>query len=113
MLVDPDQSVLRTRLPPTSSADPTQAQLYKVWGAGMQLQPGETLEWPLLIHPTVTGKLAVHCLWYCEPTVRSAGERNSMPLHVMTPVVFHAMTCTAATHRSFVKLPFLSQHCCF
>ena len=64
--------MLRSRLPGSTTADPAQAQLYKVWGVGMQLQPGESLEWPLLLHPASAGKMTVHCLWYCEPTVRRA-----------------------------------------
>ena len=67
--LDPDQSVIRSRIPPTAAAEASGSHLYKVWGAGMQLQPGEALQWPLLLHPTEAGKLTVNCLWYCEPAV--------------------------------------------
>lgn len=63
---DPGQSVLRSRLP--NSAVDARCQLYKVW-PGVQLGPGETMQWPLLLHATSSGRLAIHSVWYCEPTV--------------------------------------------
>ncbi|GAX80359.1 hypothetical protein CEUSTIGMA_g7798.t1 [Chlamydomonas eustigma] len=96
-LQDPHQAVLQSRLPNTSTALPAQAQLYKVWGPGFQLQPGEKMEWPLLVYPQSTGKLNFNCLWYCEPmvpvsamrfrTLRHSSSLEVLPLVTVSPTV--------------------------
>ena len=70
---DPTQSVVESRLP--SSAYDCRAHLYKMW-PGVQLAPGEALEWPLLLHTRTAGRLLLHSVWYCEPAVSVLALRS-------------------------------------
>ncbi|MEW5318844.1 MAG: hypothetical protein WDW38_010029, partial [Sanguina aurantia] len=40
--------------------------LYRVW-PGVELQPGQSLDWPLWVHPKGAGQLRFNCVWYFEP----------------------------------------------
>ncbi len=51
-----------------SSRPSSSLQLYRLW-PGRELAPGETLEWPLWLHPRGVGTLKLPLVWYGEPVV--------------------------------------------
>ncbi len=51
--------------------EPTQSQLkggqtVVAWGANVILAPGESLRWPLWLHPRSPGTLVYHLVWYFQ-----------------------------------------------
>lgn len=63
--------------------------LYRVW-TGFELQPGQSLDWPLWVHPKGAGQMRFNCVWYFEPTVSRvallSGFSISDPCYTLLPI---------------------------
>ena len=71
----PDDAFKTLRAEPVPVESFRDGQALYALGPGARLAPGESLRWPLWLHPRAAGELAFHYVWHYEPEEPVDGMR--------------------------------------
>ena len=71
----PDDAAKALRAEPVQVESFRDGQALYALGPGARLAPGESLRWPLWLHPRAAGELAFHYVWHYEPEEPVDGMR--------------------------------------